>query len=83
MLANGATERHVKNAVDIIRRFFEDNPKQWLFQVPVVQMAMNSEIISLHQSSPYSLFFARRYNGIVKYEFTESKLVSNDNYLND
>ncbi|KAF9371897.1 hypothetical protein BGX21_004964, partial [Mortierella sp. AD011] len=39
---------------------------------------MNSKVVSLHQSSPYSLFFARRYNGIGKYEFTESQLANNE-----
>ncbi|KAF9141375.1 hypothetical protein BGX20_007416, partial [Mortierella sp. AD010] len=75
---NGAAERQVKNAIEIIRKRFEDNPKQWHFQVPVAQIAMNSKVVSLHQSSPYSLFFARRYNGIGKYEFTESQLANNE-----
>jgi transposase InsO family protein len=79
--ANGAAERQVKNAVDIIRKRFEDNVQQWHFQVPVAQLALNSKIVSLHQSSPYSLFFARRYNGIGNYEFTESQLANNEQLL--
>ncbi|KAF9343266.1 hypothetical protein BGX34_007006, partial [Mortierella sp. NVP85] len=58
-----------------------DNPTDWAAQVPIAQLSMNTRVVDLHQSSPYSLFFARRYNGIGNFTDTESNLMNSDQLL--
>ncbi|KAF9951180.1 hypothetical protein BGZ65_006117 [Modicella reniformis] len=72
---------HMQTAIDIIRKRFEDNPTDWASQVPVAQLYMNTTIVDLHRSSPYSLFFARRYNGIGDFTDTETNLMDSEKLL--
>ena len=79
--ANGVAECNVKTSVEIIRKAIQGNPNQWAEQVPVVQLSMNTRVVDLHRSSPYSLFFARRYSGIGNFTDTESQLMNSDQLL--
>lgn len=79
--SNGLAERNVQTSIGIIKKRFEDNITDWAAQVPVAQLAMNTRTVDLHHSSPYSLFFARRFNGIGNFEDTESNLMNSDKLL--
>jgi len=68
---NGVAERHVKSAVDILKKEFHQKHDAWDLHIPVAQLAMNTRIVALHNSSPFSLFFARRFNGF--HNFTDDK----------
>ena len=63
---NGVAENHVKTACNIIRKEVEDRKESWARHVPNAQMAMNTRMVALHNSSPFSLFFARRFDGITQ-----------------
>jgi hypothetical protein len=61
---NGVAENHVKTACNIIRKEIQDQKHNWAKHVPMAQLAMNTRTVALHNSSPFSLFFARRFNGM-------------------
>ncbi|KAF9271495.1 hypothetical protein BGZ68_003543, partial [Mortierella alpina] len=44
-------------------------------------LAMNTKIVALHNSSPFSLFFARRFNGFQQNVDTNKELLSTDKLL--
>jgi len=69
---NGVAENHVKTACNIIRKEFHDQRQAWARHVPMAQLAMNTRSVALHNSSPFSLFFARKFNGISNFS-TEKK----------
>ncbi|GJJ71808.1 hypothetical protein EMPS_04165 [Entomortierella parvispora] len=64
---NGVAERHVKVAVDILKKEHHQKQDTWDLHVPMAQLAMNTRIVALHNSSPFSLFFARKANGFQNY----------------
>lgn len=68
---NGVAERHVKIAVDILRKEHAQKQDSWDLHVPMAQLAMNTRVVALHNSSPFSLFFARKFNGF--HNFTNDK----------
>ena len=61
---NGVAENHVKTACNVIRKEIKGDKAAWASHVPMAQIAMNTRIVALHNSTPFSLFFARRFNGI-------------------
>jgi len=60
---NGVAENHVKTAVQMIRKQVLEEGHMWDEHLPFIQLSMNTRIVSLHNSSPFSLFFARQNNG--------------------
>jgi hypothetical protein len=78
---NGVAENHVKTACNIIRKEVKDHKQAWAKHVPMAQLAMNTRIVALHNSSPFSLFFARRFNGISNFSDTTEKLSSQEELL--
>ena len=55
---NGVAENHVKTTMEMIRKKILGNKSTWDNHLPMVQLAMNTRIVALHNSSPFSLFFA-------------------------
>ena len=78
---NGVAENHVKTACNIIRKEIADQKDSWAKHVKKAQMAMNTRIVALHNSSPYSLFFARKFDGITKLPRLEGEPASEENLL--
>ena len=50
----------------------------WDEHLPLIQLSMNTRIVSLHNSSPFSLFFARQYNGFSNYCDEENNPLSEE-----
>jgi len=75
---NGVAENHVKTAVNIIRKEIKDQKAVWARHVPMAQLAMNTRIVALHNSSPFSLFFARRFNGFHNFSNDKDELLSHE-----
>jgi hypothetical protein len=59
---NGLAERTVKMAKDTILKLLNGAATEWVERVPFAQAALNFKVSALHGSSPFSLFFARRFN---------------------
>jgi len=56
---------------DIFRKGHQQKQNYWDLHVPMAQLSMNTRIVALHNSSPFSLFFARKFNGF--HNFTNDK----------
>jgi len=78
---NGVAENHVKTACNMIRKEVHDHKETWARHVPMVQLAMNTRVVALHNSSPFSLFFARRFNGISNFSDTTGEPCSQEELL--
>jgi hypothetical protein len=73
---NGIAERNVRIAIDNIKREYKQDDASWDLPVPMTQLAMNTKIVALHNSSPFSLFFARRFNGFHNFSSSKDELLS-------
>lgn len=65
--ANGVAERHVQTACSILRKEIQAHGATWAQHLNMAQLAMNTRVVALHNSSPFSLFFARKFNGFHNY----------------
>ena len=79
--ANGAAERHVGIATNVIHKHIKGTQGDWDKYVPAVQLMMNQRVIALHGSSPFSLFFGCSFNGLRDFSDTESQLLSEQQLL--
>lgn len=75
---NGVAERHIKSMKDILRKNIEANPTDWDVHLPMVQLQMNSRIVSLHNSTPFSLFYGRAFPGISNFTAAESRTLNDE-----
>ena len=60
--ANGTSERHIRTIKDTLFKQLKGAETQWVSYVQAVQYANNIRISTLHSSSPFSLFFGRKFN---------------------
>ena len=74
--ANGIAERFVKSSVIGLKKKMEANVIDWDFYVPSIQLAMNNKIAEATKTSPYTLMFARKMNGLM--DFQHAKLRTKD-----
>jgi hypothetical protein len=79
--ANGIAERNVQSAIDIIRKRVKEQKATWAQHLPATQLAMNTRVVALHNSSPFSLFFARRANGFNNYKDDKGELLTQEQLL--
>ena len=73
---NGLAENHVKASMELIKKKIQGNKHNWDDHVPMVQLALNTRTVALHNSSPFSLFFARRFNGFHNFTDDQGGLLS-------
>jgi hypothetical protein len=78
---NGVAENHVKTACNIIRKECVDRKDTWAMHAPMAQLAMNARVVALHNSSPFSLFFARRFNGLSNFSNDKGTITSLETLL--
>lgn len=69
--SNGLVERQVQVVKKTIRKLVQDKP-DWDAYLPAIQLAINTKITKLTGSTPFSLFYGRRWNGFRDY--TEASL---------
>lgn len=70
--ANGVAERWVQTSVKTLKKLIKGSIKDWDFFVPSVQLAINAKVSSRHDTSPYSLTFARKMNTFSDYRNEQS-----------
>lgn len=86
---NGIAENHVKTACNMICKMVADQKHFWDRHVPFIQLSMNTRIVSLHNSSPFSLFFACCANGFSNYTneagctLTQTELLERLQYMTE
>ena len=59
--ANGLAERWVQASLFGIRKILDGAETDWDLVSPGVQFGLNTKVISIHESAPFSLFFARSF----------------------
>ncbi len=62
--------------MELIKKKIQGNKHTWDDHVPMVQLALNTRTVALHNSSPFSLFFARRFNGFHNFTDDQGGLLS-------
>ena len=78
---NGLAENRVKAVKEILRKEIKGKKHEWDRHVPMAQFAMNANVATLHGSSPFSLFFARKVNGHYNYTDDHNNVMSQDDLL--
>jgi hypothetical protein len=78
---NGLAENRVKAVKEILRKETKGKFHEWDRHVPMAQFSLNVNIASLHGSSPYSLFFARKANGHYNYTDNRNEVMSHEDLL--
>ncbi|KAF9115472.1 hypothetical protein BGW39_003041, partial [Mortierella sp. 14UC] len=68
--------RSVQNVKNMLRKMVQENPTNWDKHLPVVQLQINARVSSLHNSSPFSLFFGRPFNPLTDHGDAESNLLT-------
>ncbi|KAI8599127.1 hypothetical protein EDD21DRAFT_380635 [Dissophora ornata] len=63
---------------DVLRKNIAANPTDWDVHLPMVQLQMNARIVSLHNSTSFSLFYGRAFPGISNLTAAESRLLSDE-----
>src|SRR5690606_23645930 len=73
---NGAAERYVQTFKSIVQRSLNGRIMDWDIHLPMTQLQMNTRTASLHNSTPFSLFFGRPFGGIEDHSKVMSKLLT-------
>jgi len=76
--ANGLAERYVGVTTGSICKQIHGTEKDWDKYLPAIQLAMNVKVVALHGSSPFSLFFGRKFNGFDSFEQAGDQLLSTE-----
>ena len=66
--ANGLSERFVRTIKDSLFKELQGAETDWDKFIPKIQYCMNIKVQALHNSSPFSLFFARKMNYFGDYQ---------------
>jgi hypothetical protein len=64
---DGKVERSIGTITSIIKKMLHGNLEDWPLYVPFAQLAFNTKIASLTNSSPFSLMFGRTINEMKNY----------------
>ena len=59
--ANGVAERHVGLSISSIRKMLEGALVNWDLKLASTQLALNTRVVELHGSAPFSVFYARSF----------------------
>ncbi len=75
---NGIAEAAVKKLKSVIRKLTKGSTTEWTRFLASAQYMCNLKVSSVHKSTPFSLFFARRANALSNYSSTEERPLSKD-----
>ena len=64
---NGVVERFVAETKRVLMKWLHGDVSGWEYFIPAVQMGLNNQILSRHNSCPFSLMFGRRMNGFEEF----------------
>jgi len=62
----------------MIRKLVNENTNEWDRRLPFIQLAMNTRVVHLHNSTLFSHFFARKANGFCNYTDDEGTIISQE-----
>ena len=76
--SNGVAERFVRTMKDNIKKQLEGRRDQWDIYIPMAQLQLNTRAASLHNSTPFSLFYGRSFANLTDFSAVESHLMSDE-----
>lgn len=76
--ANGVVERMVRSTKSTLSKLIEGRIAKWDYFLPMAQLQLNAKVTSLHNSTPFSLFFARPFAGFGDFSNAQSHLLSEE-----
>lgn len=65
----------------MIRKLVKGKQSDWDKHIPFIRLSMNTRVVTLHNSTPFSLFFARKANGFSNYSNAEGKTMNTEELL--
>jgi hypothetical protein len=69
--ANGLAERHVRTVKTTLGKLLDNQISLWTSYLCTVQLMININVHSLFNSAPFSVMFARSFNGFKSFETAE------------
>ena len=76
---NGVVERFVAETKRVLMKWLHGDVSGWEYYIPAVQMGLNNQILSRHNSCPFSLMFGRRMNGFEEFhDWAHDKVYSEE-----
>jgi hypothetical protein len=74
--SSGLIERNQRTVLNLIRKIIQENNRNWVKSIPVIEMAINSTVSKATGYSPYRLMTGREFNDIESmifgnYDFTQ------------
>ena len=76
---NGVVERFVVETKRVLMKWLHGDVSGWEYFIPAVQMGLNNQILSRHNSCPFSLMFGRRMNGFEEFrDWAHDKVYSEE-----
>jgi transposase InsO family protein len=79
--ANGLAERFVQTISQVILKILNGVLEEWDLHVRPTQLYTNTKISTIHNSKPFSLMFARPFNGFTDNRNAASELLTPDEIL--
>lgn len=76
--SNGVAERFVRTMKDNIKKQLEGRRDQWDTYLPMTQLQLNTRAASLHNSTPFSLFYGRSFANLTDFSAVESHLMTDE-----
>ena len=68
---NGPVERFVGETKALLKKVIKGDMDGWECFIPAVQMALNDQVLTRHDSRPFSLMYGRRMNGFEDYRHVD------------
>ena len=76
---NGVVERFVAETKRVLMKWLHRDVSGWEYYILAVQMGLNNQILSRHNSCPFSLMFGRRMNGFEEFrDWAHDKVYSEE-----
>ena len=76
---NGVVERFVAETKRVLMKWLHGDVSGREYYIPAVQMGLNNQILSRHNSCPFSLMFGRRMNGFEEFrDWAHDKVYSEE-----
>ena len=72
--ANGLAERFIQTTLSILKKELYGNHTEWKSILPATQLMMNGKISTIHNSTPFSIVFARKLNPFEDYDAVTSRV---------
>lgn len=72
--ANGLAKRNVRKVKELLPKLIAGQTPLWDISLPMAQLQLNCRVTSIHNSTPFSIFYVRSLPGLTDFSSAESHL---------